>query len=281
MLSRTRNLPKFDGITLVPLYSWLSAVQGTLRRFKPLKPLIRKLANYRGGVLNASPFPETRPKSPVAGQKSGSYYVGYYTNATPRASAATLEGATSDRGRPKAEPYYDAYYVGYDGVDIPGRSPVDVETASQESRAYYENVYYITPVSHPASLSGQAARDEIERQWKGEIERYIKMGGGKDDFIDFIDAARTGFPDERDQAANEKVKRFRESFIDKASRDDILQVMELHSNIRARLEQSERDYLAKGDEQAYLECAGRISRLDRGKRQLQLVLKRKSFGLAA
>ncbi len=101
------------------------------------------------------------------------------------------------------------------------------------------------------------------------------MGGEKECFIDFINAARTGFPDERDQEANDKVNRFRESFIDMASRDDILHVMELHSNIRAQLERSERDYLAQGDEEAYREGAGRISRLDRGKRQLQLVLKRK------
>ncbi|AOB33199.1 hypothetical protein AKI39_24275 [Bordetella sp. H567] len=219
MLSRIKNLPKVDGMTLVHSYSWFSAAQGALQRFKRLELFTRKRGNHSGGLVHAFSFPKVRANT-------------------------------------------DPYYFGYYNVD--------------------NDAHSLRPVSDDAhSLSEEEFRNEIARQWAGEIERYIKMGGEKEDFIDFISAARTGFPDERDQEANDKVKWFRESFIDKASRDDILHVMELHSTIRSRVEQSERDYLAKGDDQAYRECAGRISRLDRGKQQLQLVLKRKSAGLVS
>jgi reverse gyrase len=138
---------------------------------------------------------------------------------------------------------------------------------------YYSNVAL---TSDFVLFSQEGENSEIEQQWKGEIERYIKIGGKKENFIDFINAAKTGFPDERSKEANDKVKLFREDFIKKASKEDIVHIMKLHENIRLKLEQSKSNYLAKGNKRAYQECSGRISRLYRGNQQLQLVLKRKS-----
>jgi hypothetical protein len=177
--------------------------------------------------------------------------------------------------------YLDIILHPYRVSDAGAKIHTEEKKAEGPMAAPYYIEYYTNIPSVVHSDPQESPKDEIERQWKGEIERYIKMGGKKERFIDFISAAKTGFPDERDAQANDKVSLFRADFIQKATREDIVHVMELHENIRARLKQSRKRALAEGDTPTYQQCSDRIRRLERGKRQLQFVLKRKSAACAS
>lgn len=144
---------------------------------------------------------------------------------------------------------------------------------------YYENLYYENMVT--AAVPGGDARQRIERDWQDEIRRYVEMGGDKALFVDFIAAAKTGFPAERDKESNETVKAFRDDFVKRAAKEDIERIMALHETIRVKLQRFQDHCFEEGDERTYREFAGRIHRLDCGKRQLETILKQKSVYLEA
>ncbi|WP_427185249.1 hypothetical protein ACL598_11085 [Bordetella bronchialis] len=144
---------------------------------------------------------------------------------------------------------------------------------------YYQNDYYSNVDAHPHAE--KKIRKAIEREWKGEIGRYVKMGGDKALFIDFIRAAKTGFPAERDRKANDIVKAFRDDFIARASEQDVTRIMKFHEDIRAKLQHFQDHSFVEGNERAYQEFSGRIHRLDCARRQLETILSHKSAALAA
>ncbi|CAM3761591.1 hypothetical protein BOSP111201_24135 [Bordetella sputigena] len=147
------------------------------------------------------------------------------------------------------------------------------------SAGYYENLYYGNMGT--ASVPELEARQRIEQDWRDEIRRYVDMGGDKALFVDFISAAKTGFPADRDKDANHTVKAFRDDFVRRAAKEDIERIMALHETIRVKLQRFQDHCFMEGDERTYREFAGRIRRLDCGKRQLQTVLEQKSECLAA
>ncbi|WP_141218262.1 hypothetical protein [Bordetella genomosp. 11] len=279
-MSNIANIRKGSDIAVAPARPWSSTVRPVIQGLESLKSFIARLAHYLNIVPYSSAGRPDRGKGLAASRKPRFHSIEYRGKAST-GSTGRLEGGPRLRAvRRRRDFYYDNDYYSNIGHAAPilSQKPERRRKGRPAHGQYYEG--YDRPIATLAGFSGQAGRVEIERQWKEEIERYIRMGGDKDRFIDFISAAKTGFPNERDRDANEKVRLFREDFIRKASREDIVHIMALHENIRSRLEQSRAACLAEGKLRTYRECTGRVSRLDRGLRQLQFILKRKSARFA-